>query len=63
MKILITGSEGYIGQHLVKKLRIVDTLDINGNLIYKIDIRNQFDIDEEYNYGFQFSHTKIKAKI
>jgi nucleoside-diphosphate-sugar epimerase len=30
MKILITGSEGYIGQHLVKKLSIVDTLDIVG---------------------------------
>ena len=49
MKILITGSEGYIGQHLVKKLGIVDTLDTIGNPIYKIDIRNQFDIAEEYD--------------
>jgi len=49
MKILITGSEGYIGQHLVKKLRIVDTLDIYGNPTHKIDIRNQFNVDEEYD--------------
>lgn len=49
MKILVTGSEGYIGQHLVKKLGIVDTLDINGNPIYKLDIRNKFNLDEEYD--------------
>jgi UDP-glucose 4-epimerase len=49
MKILVTGSEGYIGQHLVKKLKIVDTLDIDGTPTYKIDIRNQFNIDEEYD--------------
>jgi UDP-glucose 4-epimerase len=49
MKILITGSEGYIGQHLVKKLKIVDTLDITGTPTYKIDIRNYFNIDEEYD--------------
>jgi UDP-glucose 4-epimerase len=49
VKILITGSGGYIGQHLVKKLRIVDTLDIVGNATYKIDIRNKFYIDEEYD--------------
>lgn len=49
MKILITGSEGYIGQHLVKKLGIVDTLDIAGTPTNKIDIRNNFSIDEEYD--------------
>lgn len=49
MKILVTGSEGYIGQHLVKKLRIVDTLDIIGNPTYKWDIRNPISLDEEYD--------------
>jgi UDP-glucose 4-epimerase len=49
MKILITGSEGYIGQHLVKKLKVVDTLDITGTPTHKIDIRNSFNIDEEYD--------------
>ena len=49
MKILITGSEGYIGQHLVKKLGNVDTLDIKGNPTYKLDIRTQIDINEQYD--------------
>lgn len=49
MKILVTGSEGYIGQHLVKKLGIVDTLDIKGNPIYKWDIRDKINLDEEYD--------------
>jgi len=49
MKILVTGSEGYIGQHLVKKLKIVDTLDITGNPTHKINIRNSFSVDEEYD--------------
>lgn len=50
-KILITGSSGYIGQHLAKLLKnrghIVHGLDINSNLtnidkFYHTDIRNQF---------------------
>lgn len=49
MKILVTGSEGYIGKHLIKKLGIVDTLDITGDPTYKIDIRNKFIIDKEYD--------------
>ena len=49
MKILITGSEGYIGQHLAKKLKVADTLDIVNNPTYKIDIRNKFNIEEEYD--------------
>lgn len=49
MKILITGSEGYIGQHLVKKLGIVESLDIVGNPTHKIDIRKPIRLDEEYD--------------
>jgi len=41
MKILITGSEGYIGQHLVKKLKIVDTLD-NIHLAYPLCAFTEF---------------------
>ena len=49
MKILVTGSEGYIGKHLIKKLRIVDTLDNRGSPTYKLDIRDKIAIDEEYD--------------
>jgi UDP-glucose 4-epimerase len=49
MKILITGSEGYVGQHLIKKIKVADTLDVKGNPTYKIDIRNNFNIGEEYD--------------
>lgn len=41
--ILVTGSNGYIGQHLVKKLGMVDSLDIEGTPTYLIDIRNNVD--------------------
>jgi UDP-glucose 4-epimerase len=49
MKLLITGSNGYIGQHLIKKIGSVDSLDINGSPTYLVDIRNNFDIDKEYD--------------
>lgn len=49
MKILVTGSEGYIGQHLVKKLGIVDTFDKKGKPTYKLDIRDIISLDEEYD--------------
>jgi UDP-glucose 4-epimerase len=48
-KILVTGSSGYIGSHLIKKINNVDTLDITGTPVHKIDIRNNFDINEEYD--------------
>jgi UDP-glucose 4-epimerase len=47
-KILVTGSEGYIGSHLCAFLRSfgydVHTLDIQGTPDYKIDVSNQFQI-------------------
>jgi UDP-glucose 4-epimerase len=49
MKILVTGSEGYIGQHLVKKLGIAESLDIKGNPTWIWDIRKSIDLDEEYD--------------
>lgn len=57
-KVLVTGSSGYIGQHLVKILKkqnhIVHGLDIVENLnnidkFYNIDIRDHFSIDETFD--------------
>lgn len=48
MKILITGSEGYIGKHLIKMLGInydVDTLDLKNG----IDIRSKLILNQEYD--------------
>lgn len=49
MKILVTGASGYIGSHLVKKLRVCHTLDMIGNVDFNVDIRNQFELEEEYD--------------
>lgn len=49
MKILVTGASGYIGSHLVKKLRVCHTLDIIGDVDFNVDIRNQFQLEEEYD--------------
>lgn len=48
-KILVTGSNGYIGHHLIKKLGDVDCLDIKGNPTYSIDIKNNFNIKKSYD--------------
>lgn len=60
MKILVTGSEGYIGQHLIKKLGIVDGLDIVGEPTHPIDIRHDFNINEEYDVVI---HLAAKVRV
>lgn len=50
-KILITGSEGYIGKHLVDLINqefSIDTVDLNDDT-NPIDIRNKLSIDKEYD--------------
>lgn len=49
MKILVTGASGYIGSHLVKKLGVCHTLDMIGDVDFNADIRNQFELEEEYD--------------
>lgn len=49
MKILVTGASGYIGSHLVKKLKVCHTLDMIGDVDFNVDIRNQFELEEEYD--------------
>src|SRR5258708_15137501 len=44
--ILITGSEGFIGKHLVSELNVIGgyipvTLDIEQGAIFRVDIRNE----------------------
>jgi UDP-glucose 4-epimerase len=51
MKILITGSSGYIGSHLLELVK-ADTLDIDNftnDVVYHTDIRKDFNISEEYD--------------
>jgi UDP-glucose 4-epimerase len=51
MKILITGSSGYIGSHLLELLK-ADSLDIDNisqDITYHTDIRQNFSIVEEYD--------------
>ena len=50
-KVLLTGSEGYIGQHLIKLLNNkfkIFKLDINSK-INPIDIRNKINIDDHFD--------------
>jgi UDP-glucose 4-epimerase len=49
MKILVTGASGYVGSHLVKKLKVCHTLDMIGDVDFNIDIRNQFELEEAYD--------------
>lgn len=49
MKILVTGASGYIGAHLIKKLRVCHTLDIVGDVDFNVDIRKQFELEEAYD--------------
>jgi UDP-glucose 4-epimerase len=48
MKVLITGSEGYIGSHL-KKIIIADTIDKQGDPGFKVDITKYFPFISEYD--------------
>ena len=51
MKILVTGSSGYIGSHLLELVK-ADTLDIDNftrDVTYHTDIRQNFILDEEYD--------------
>jgi UDP-glucose 4-epimerase len=48
MKVLITGSEGYIGSHL-KKIINADTIDKKGNPSFKFDITQYFPFIAEYD--------------
>lgn len=49
MKILVTGSSGYIGSHLLNLMPDVDTLDIEGFPTYLKDIRQPIDLNNEYD--------------
>jgi len=67
MHILVTGSDGYIGTHLVKNLLIsghsVDTLDKkkDGSAIFKLDITKEISsIPKEYDC---IVHLAAKARV
>ena len=72
MKILITGYNGFLGRHLIRKLKCfkeqydIDYLSVGGTHLSNLGIKSIYDLKEITYIGFTsviFNLFKIKKKI